>query len=425
MNVKILPAKLAGVADAIPSKSQAHRALICAALADKPTRIGCKVESDDIAATSACLSALGAAIARDPYGYNANPITREKSGGAALLPCAESGSTFRFLLPVVCALGRSASFLPKGRLSERPLSPLYEELTRRGCALSPQGSVPFHVSGRLLPGKYSMDGGVSSQFTSGLLFALPLLDDCSEIHLTGSAESLPYIELTRAMQDTFNIRTESDGRSFFIPGRQTYHSPGVVDVEGDWSNAAFWLAAGAVGAGGVACTGLDRESRQGDRAITELLTRFGARLEWNGPTVSIRGGNLRGIEIDARNIPDLVPILAVVGAVSDGITVIRNAGRLRAKESDRLTATSGLLRGLGADVSETDDALTVYGASKLTGGRVFSHNDHRIAMSAAIAATICAEPVIIQGAEAVSKSYPGFFDDMKALGGRVCPLTPA
>jgi len=414
-----MPARLNGTVKAIPSKSQAHRAFICAALANKPTRIECESESADITATMACLSALGVSILRERGGYIVYPLKRDGSEDAVSLYCGESGSTFRFLLPIIGALGRKVSFILKGRLPQRPLSPLYEELVNHGCELSPKGSVPFQITGALAPGYYSLDTVVSSQFISGLLFALPLLDGDSEIHLTGRPESFPYIELTMAMLETFGIQIEYDGAIFSIPGRQTYRSPEVICVEGDWSNAAFWLGAGAFceGADSVTCTGLDKKSRQGDRAILDILAHFGAQVEEKNSSVIVCGRELRGFEIDARDIPDLVPILAVVGAIAGGTTLIRNAGRLRAKESDRLAAITSVLSGLGADISETEDGLQIHGRASLNGGKVSSWGDHRIAMAAAIAAGLCAEPVIILGAEAVNKSYSGFFDDLRLLGG--------
>jgi 3-phosphoshikimate 1-carboxyvinyltransferase len=296
---------------------------------------------------------------------------------------------------------------------------LYEELVNHGAELSPQGSVPFYAGGQLTPGSYSLDAGVSSQFISGLLFALPLLDGDSELTLTGSAESFPYIELTVAMLEEFGIKAKFDGGTFSIHGRQTYRSSGVVRVEGDWSNAAFWLGAGAIGSGSVTCAALNLQSRQGDRAIMDLLAKFGAQVKSDGSAVTVSGRKLRGIEINAKDIPDLVPILSVIGAAAEGTTVIRNAGRLRTKESDRLASVSALLRAVGADVDETEDGLVIRGSAAFSGGEVLSYGDHRIVMSAAIAAAVCAEPVVIHGAEAVNKSYPGFFDDLRLLGGSV------
>jgi 3-phosphoshikimate 1-carboxyvinyltransferase len=389
-------------------------------MADKPTTIECESGSDDIAATADCLSALGAKIEREAGVYIVHPLKRETCD-TATLGCGESGSTFRFMLPIVGALGCKASFILKGRLPERPLSPLYEELVRHGAELSPQGSVPFYASGRLTPGRYSLDAGVSSQFISGLLFALPLLEGDSELQLTGQAESFPYIELTLAMLEIFGIQTEFKDNIFYIPGGQTYRSPGKAHVEGDWSNAAFWLSAGAVGKGSITCTNLNFKSRQGDRAILDILSKFGASIEVKekDSAVTVSGGKLRGIEIDARDIPDLVPVLAVVGSRAEGTTVIRNAARLRTKESDRLAAVNAVLRALSADANETEDGLVIHGGKTFKGGQASSCGDHRIAMAAAIAATVCAGPVVIQGAQAVNKSYPGFFDDLRSLGGYV------
>ena len=432
MDVKIFPGFLNGSVRAIPSKSMAHRALICAAVADAAladaaltdivTRIECDGQSKDIAATSDCLSALGAGIRFENGVYIVKPLMNTGSDSAVTLPCGESGSTFRFLLPLVCALERKALFALEGRLPQRPLSPLYEELVRHGCSFSPQGANPFRAEGKPSSGVYSLDAGVSSQFISGLLFALPLLDGDSEIKLSGQIESFPYIELTVSMLNVFGITVEYKNAVFSIPGGQKYRSPGTVQVEGDWSNAAFWLTAGALGEGGVTCDGLDPLSLQGDRAITDILARFGARVEINGRSVTVYGGKLRGIKIDARDIPDLVPVLAVAAAAAEGTTVIRNAGRLRAKESDRLAAISSVLNSLGSAVLVKDDGLVISGgggkAGKiLAGGQVSSWGDHRIAMAAAAASVLCREPVVIKDAQAVNKSYPGFFDDFRSLGG--------
>jgi 3-phosphoshikimate 1-carboxyvinyltransferase len=390
MNITISPSKLTGSVAAIPSKSVAHRALICAALAEmggggaaavEVAEAGVCSECKDITATRDCLKAL-------------------RNGKAGLLAkslkVGESGSTLRFLLPIVGALGCGAEFRLEGRLAQRPLSPLYEELVKHGCTLSPQGSNPLRIKGQLHAGHYIIDAGVSSQFISGLLFALPLLKDISTIRLWGNIESASYIDLTVDMLEKFGIKTDFDGACFVIPGNQIYTAPtGGVKVEGDWSNAAFWLAAG------VEVTGLNPDSRQGDRAIVEILKQLG-------------GGS--DTEIDASDIPDLVPIIAVAATQINAVTHIVNAERLRIKESDRLAAITEVLGAIGADISETDDGLTIRGGKPLKGGvTVSSHNDHRIAMSAAIAATMCEQPVTISGAEAVEKSYPTFWEDLKQL----------
>jgi len=435
MDIKISPGLLNGTVKAIPSKSQAHRALICAALSkvsptEKPVYIECDSESKDITATSACLCALGADIRREQNYYIVQPINMAHNNkksfpphNSVVLPCGESGSTFRFLLPITIALGQKASFVLEGRLSERPLSPLYEELIRHGCVLSRQGTNPFFAEGKLTAGIYSLDAGVSSQFISGLLFALPLLDENSELRLTGNIESFPYIELTISMLEKFNINIDFNDNVFYIHRKQTYKSPGTVHVEGDWSNAAFWLTAGALSENGITCEGLNLQSKQGDRAIIDILARFGAKLIKGDSSVKVSAeklsslSHLRGIEINARDIPDLVPVLAVAAAAAEGTTVIRNAGRLRTKESDRLEAVSSVLNTLGADVRVTEDGLIIKGGAPLKGGQVSSWGDHRIAMAASVASILCTQPVVIQDAQAVNKSYPGFFNDFRLLGG--------
>lgn len=399
MNITINPSPLSGTVKAIPSKSQAHRAMICAKLAGLSNIVECGATSKDIEATANCLSQL-----EQP---------------APVFNCGESGSTFRFLLPIAGALGLNATFILEGRLPERPLTPLYEELARHGCEMSPQGSNPFCIKGRLSPGSYTLDAGVSSQFVSGLLFALPLLPGNSTLRLIGKVESAPYIELTLVMLERFGISARIENDAYYIKGNQAFKAPrsGVIAVEGDWSNAAFWLCAGAVSSGGITCTGLDPRSKQGDRAALDLLEQFGAVVTLDNASVTVCGGNLRGISINARDIPDLVPVLAVIAAFAKGTTVISNAERLRIKESDRLFAISDILSVLGADITQKEDGLVINGGHTLGGGIVSSHNDHRIAMSAAIAAIGCKNAVIIEGAEAVAKSYPKFFDDYTALGG--------
>lgn len=402
MDMKLRPARLGGTVPAIASKSSAHRLLICAALAESGDPVRYTTTSEDIEATAACLRALGEA---------------RKNNTHAVLPCKESGSTLRFLLPVCCALGISAEFQMEGRLPQRPLSPLYEELTAHGATLSAPGSNPLRVSGQLLPGDYTLSGGVSSQYFSGLLFALPLLAGDSVLRVEGRLESRPYLDLTLGALGAFGIRVMEEAQVFHIPGGQKYTSPGALHVEGDWSNAAFWLCAGAMGGAPVTCTGLDLNSAQGDRAIVPILERFGARVSVAGDQVTVSPGTLRGIHIDAENIPDLVPILSVVASAAAGTTTIGNAGRLRLKESDRLRTVTALLTALGGEIWETEAGLVIRGTASLHGGDVSAAGDHRIAMSAAIAATRCTAPVVIRGAQAVNKSYPRFFDDYRALGG--------
>ncbi|MGE4484858.1 MAG: 3-phosphoshikimate 1-carboxyvinyltransferase [Oscillospiraceae bacterium] len=419
MDIRIIKATLGGQVRAAASKSQAHRLLICAALSDSNTRIICPERSADIDATTACLNALGAAITYAGDGFDVKPIDIGCHRGGNRLDCGESGSTLRFLLPLACALGADAAFYMSGGLPNRPLSPLYEELLAHGCRMSAQGSVPLKVAGSLKNGNFTLPGNVSSQFISGLLFSLPLLSGDSSIMVTGVTESGPYIDMTVSALKTFGVDIIRCEGNFYIKGNQAYRSPGTVNTEGDWSNAAFWLCAGAIGAGrgSITCTNLNPDSLQGDKAVTDILERFGARIIYGEDRVTVSPGELRGIEIDAGDIPDLVPVLAAVASVSAGKTVIKNAGRLRIKESDRLRATAGLLSGLGADVTETQSGLEIYGKMHLAGGAADSCNDHRIAMTAAVLSSVCENPVTIASADAVNKSYPGFFRDFAVLGG--------
>ena len=380
MNITITPQHLRGEITVIPSKSQAHRLLICAAFADSPTQLVCSESNRDIEATVDCLRALGARILSTESGYTVFPV--ESVPQSAVLPCCESGSTLRFMLPVAGALGVDATFTMEGRLPKRPLSPLWEEMERMGCSLSRPTENTIHCQGKLRCGKYSIDGGVSSQFITGLLFAHMLLDDCT-LNITGKLESKPYVDLTKAALELFADR----------------RSPGYVAVEGDWSNGAFWLAANALGCD-LSIRGLNQDSLQGDRAVVDILQQ----LETGRPTVSV------------ADIPDLVPILSVVAAAKHG-AVFTNIQRLRLKESDRVASVIDLLENLGGKATATENTLTVSPAT-LTGGTVDSCNDHRIAMAAAIAATVCIDPVTILGAEAVKKSYPQFWAEYRRLGGK-------
>jgi 3-phosphoshikimate 1-carboxyvinyltransferase len=333
-----------------------------------------------------------------------------------ILDCGESGSTLRFLLPVCGALGMRISFQMGGRLPSRPLSALRGEMESHGCTLS--GSLA--CEGQLTSGAYTLPGDVSSQFVSGLLFALPLLKGDSTVRVTGVLESRPYVDMTLDALRLFGVEISEENEQIFnILGNQTFRSPRNAKAGGDWSNAAFWLSAGAIGQNGVTCTGLDINSRQGDRAIAELLSRFGTRVNCEDGAVTVSPDKkLRGIDIDAGDTPDLVPILAAVASVAEGKTVIYNAKRLRIKESDRLRTVAATLSELGADIMETQDGLIINGKTTLKGGTVQSHGDHRIAMTAAVISSACVNPVVIENAEAVYKSYPGFFEDFSALGGK-------
>ena len=396
------------VVNAISSKSEAHRALICAALADRPTEIVCNDTNQDINATVSCLTALGAVITRQGNSFFVTPIGTPVNN--AVLDCGESGSTLRFLLPVVAALGIECEIVMHGRLPERPLSPLYELLADNGVSLSPKGSNPLKVSGRLAAGEYEIAGNISSQFISGMLFALPLCNGKSKLTMTGKLESTPYITMTEQTLEAFGADVENVGNVFFVNG-SGFKSPEKMVIGGDWSNAAFFLCAGAISKQGVTVCGLDLSSAQGDREIINILKRMGASISCSNGAITISRADLFGIEIDASQIPDLVPIISVVASVAMGKTRIYNATRLRLKESDRLASVCEMLTSLGADIRETEDGLVIHGKSKLVGGTVSSCNDHRIAMSAAVASLVCQNPVTVEGIEAVNKSYPAFLSD--------------
>ena len=402
----IKPRPIEGSISAIASKSQAHRLLICAALADRKSEILCPETSKDIEATAMCLSALGAEIAYENGVYTVSPLTQPPK--KAILPCSESGSTLRFLLPVAGALGVEATFVLEGRLPERPLSPLWEEMERHGCKLSRPTKSTLLCQGKLQPGRYRLAGNVSSQFLSGLLFALPLLNEASELELTTALESASYVDMTRAALSEFGIRQQG---WHIVP--QGYRSPGYCAVEGDWSNAAFWLCAGAISRG-VTVTGLNPDSPQGDRKILAVLENFGAAVSRKNGAITVEPRPLRAGEVDARDIPDLVPPIALLAACAEGKTRISGAERLKIKESDRLQSVARTLKALGGQVEVTQDGLLITG-SRLSGGKVDSFQDHRIAMLAAIASCRCTGSVILTGAEAVKKSYPRFWEDFSRM----------
>jgi len=412
MEIRVTPAALSGTVAAIPSKSHLHRLLICAALADAPTRIIAAASSRDIEATVGCLNALGATIRREGDTLLVSPIG--ETPDCPLLDCGESGSTLRFLLPVAAALCSKARFSGSGRLPERPIGHLLEELRRHGVNFSAE-RLPFTVSGRLTGGDYHLPGHVSSQYLTGLLLALPTCAADSRLRLTTALESSAYIDITLTALQRFCVRIDVQNGAYLIPGRQAFRSPGRIAAEGDWSNAAFFLAAGAL-AREVAVSGLDPASPQGDRRIVEILKNLGAKVSVCGHSVAVGPAELRGAVIDISPVPDLLPALAVLVAFASGETRFINGARLRLKESDRLAATAGLIRALGGSAEERGEELIVQGQG-LQGGVAESCNDHRIVMAAALAAVGCVRPVIIRGAEAVAKSYPHFFDDYRSLGG--------
>lgn len=417
MNIEVHHSHLAGKVAAIASKSQGHRIIIAAALSDKPTTININASSKDIEATLNVIDALGAEIQwLDTDKLLITPLT--KAAPKAILNCSESGSTLRFLLPVAAALnGREYVFTGKGKLPKRPMEPLLSELKNHGATIKGT-ELPLKISGKPQGGTYSLPGNISSQFISGLLFALPLLEEDSQIIITSPRESQGYINMTLDTLKLFGVKIEEQANGYFIKGRQQYISPGTITVEGDWSNAAFWFVAAAL-RGEISVTGLNPHSLQGDKKILPILEAMGAEVTVADGAVTVTQSPLKALEIDAGEIPDLVPPLAVAATAAQGTTVIKNAARLRIKECDRLFAMAQTLALLGGDIQETDDGLIIKGTPKLNGGKVTGFNDHRIVMSAAVASLLSPNPVIIAGAEAVEKSYPHFFRDFQQLGGLV------
>lgn len=415
MNKTILPGARTGEVHIPASKSQAHRMLLCAAMGENEVTLRCRGLSKDILATVACLKALGASVDAEGEVLHLRPVSAPPPG-LCLLPCGESGSTLRFLLPLVGALGASAVFEREGRLPERPIEPLGRELCRNGMDIRSDGA-RLSCSGQLRPGAFSLPGNISSQYISALLMTLPLLGGESTLHMEGALESAAYVAMTEEVLRLGGVRTEKTGYGYRIPGGQRCRFAPELSVEGDYSNAAFFLCAGALSERGIRVTGLDPQSRQGDRAIVPLLEEMGAQVASDGSSVTVKRDALHGITIDASPIPDLIPVLSVVAAAASGETRVIHAQRLRLKESDRLHSTTQMLRALGAEAEELPDGLVIRGGRTLAGGTVDACGDHRIAMSAAVAGGICRGAVTICGSECVQKSYPDFWTDFQQLKG--------
>lgn len=415
----VSPATIAGTMAPPPSKSAAHRALIAAALAGGGEVRGV-IPSADMRATLGVLTAMG--VRWTQTGDTVTIHSRTLPASPVTADCEESGSTLRFLLPVFAALGIPCTLVGRGRLPERPLDVYLDRLPRHGVTVESGGGLPLTMRGRLQAGSFTLRGDVSSQFVSGLLFALPLCEGDSEIVLSSPLESAAYVDMTLDTLAQAGIAVESVSHGYRIPGGQTYR-PQTYTVEGDWSQAAFLLAMGTLG-GELTLIGVNPRSRQGDRAAADIFKRFGAEIGETADGLCCRRAPLHGITIDAAQIPDLVPILAVVAASAQGETRIINAARLRLKESDRLAAVTDCLRSLGVAVTEHPDGLTVQGTPQFRGGvTVRGWNDHRIVMSMAVAALRCDSPITITETDSVNKSWPTFFQDYEQCGGVTHVLT--
>jgi len=421
MKVTLIPSVLNGTVSAPPSKSCMHRALICAAVSEKETKIICDTFSMDIKATISCLRALGARFEYGDGYVTVYPIDKNKKDETqCVLDCKESGSTLRFMVPFAASLGKSCKFIGAERLGQRPLNPLLSALKNNGIKIKHPADtfLPLEISGELSGDVFEIPGDISSQFITGLLFALGNMGG-GRVKMTSALKSAPYIDITADIQKQFGLSIEKTDDGYTVEKGDCYTSPGEIKIEGDYSNAAFWLVLGAVGRGEkISCTNLRPDTLQGDSVIIDILRRMGAKITVEADCVTVYKSALRAIEADCADIPDIVPIISVAATAAEGTTVLRNIERLREKESDRVKTTMDMLLSLGADIRADENSIIIT-KSSLHGGKVTSANDHRIAMCSAVASTLCTENVELDIAQAVSKSYPDFYEQFKMLGGKV------
>lgn len=395
-----------------PSKSVAHRALICAALSGSSIVSNCG-ENQDVFATLRCIHSLGfvtttKAENEDRYRFYPRPSDR-----SLVADCGESGSTLRFFIPIAAALGIPIAFVGKGRLMERPLTAFVDCFEGTDVSLTLKNG-QARVSGQLKAGSYRMGGDVSSQFLTGLLLGLALLEGDSDITMTSTLQSKPYVDITLDVMKSFGVEVTHDNyERFYIKGEHSYRATHYV-VEADYSSASFMLAAGALGAD-VVLHNLKEESLQGDKVFLDLLSQGGAIVTREGSTVTVKKGEHRGFVCDVTECPDLVPPLALFMALCEGESQIIGAARLRIKESDRLTTVATQLNCLGAKITERPDSLVIEGVPKLAGGQVHGCGDHRIAMMCAIASLACEEAVTLDDWKCVDKSYPRFWEDFAQI----------
>lgn len=392
--VQIKPSELNGKIIIPPSKSAAHRALICSFLAGGGN-VSPIIESNDMKATVGVLKSL--------------------KNGEKMLDCIESGSTMRFMIPVAAALERDVTFIGQGSLLSRTIGEYLELLPKHGVSVESNGFLPLKISGCLENGSFEVNGDVSSQYITGLLLALATLEGDSAVILKTPLQSKPYVNMTVKVMADYGVKVAETDFGYLIHGGQKFKKLDYI-VEGDWSHAAFFLVAGAIG-GDVTVSGLDMNTTQGDKAIIDVLEKFGAKVETGENSVCVKEGRLHGADIDAGNIPDLVPIIAVLAAFSEGKTVISGAERLRFKESDRIKSVVDNLKLMGADVSETADGMIIYGGKELKAAELKGYNDHRIVMSFSVAALFLDGITTIDDAYSINKSYPEFFDDYNSIGG--------
>lgn len=417
--VKIYPKALAGKINIPPSKSLSHRAIISASLSSQESNIDNIIFSDDINATSKAMENFGAKLEKTSENTLKIKGSFPLNFNGEVIDCKESGSTLRFLIPISLLSQEKVIFKGEGKLISRPLEPYYKIFKEENIKYkNNNGKLPLELEGILRPGEFKIDGKISSQFVSGLMFALPLLDGDSKIVITSRLESKAYVDLTMDILNKFGVKIKNKAyEEFEIKGNQKYQA-NDYKVEGDFSQGAFWIVAGILGKK-IYIENLNIDSLQGDKVILDIVKKMEANIDINKTSITTEESRTKAITIDGSQCPDLVPILTVLAALSQGQTRIKNAGRLRIKESDRLKAISTELKKLGADIEELKDGLVINGKKSLKGGIVDSWNDHRIAMALAIASIKSSGNVIIRNSHVVKKSYPHFWDDFKSLGGEM------
>ena len=422
MNVIFDPSRLSGSVAAPASKSEAHRRMICAGLSADEVSLAGYMESADMAATQRCLTALGAEINRvgDVLTVRGG---QAKPGIMPVLDCGESGSTLRFFVPLAMTVAGGGVFRMHGRLGSRPMDVYRDLFVPQGAqwrmGAGADGTAELMVYGGLTPGSYELPGNVSSQFVSGLLFALPLLEGESTLTVKPPVESAGYIRMTIKAIEESGIRLEETAPfQWRIPGFQRYYAPSGR-LHGDYSQAAVLLCAAALGHD-VTVTGLAADTIQGDRAVLDHLTALGAAVEERDESITVRGGSLHGATLDMHDCPDIAPMLALVCQLAEGESRLTGCGRLRLKECDRLASTVDILNALGGDARVEGDDIVIRGIEKLRGGvTIGDNNDHRMVMLASIAASVAAEPVTVQGVEALNKSWPEYLKVYESLGGKM------
>ncbi len=408
--IKITPAPLSGKVTVPASKSAAHRNIICAALAEGDSVITPACHSEDVNATIRAMIALGAEIVEKDGAFYIKGIDRQKAAGKKVtLDCGESGSTLRFIIPIAAALGVNATFIGHGKLPNRPITDLTDVLSANGVHCS-DNKLPLTIKGKLQVGEYFISGNISSQYLTGLFFAMGLNGGSAK--LTTPLQSAGYIDLTMKIMSNFGVNITENNGSYSVSG---HYNPAISTIEGDWSQACFFLSGGALG-GNIDINGLNFNSSQGDMSVVELYRTFGAKIENKKDSLNIKANKIIATKIDCSQIPDAVPALAVVAACAKGETKIYGGERLRIKETDRIKTVVDGLTAMGIKVKELPDGMIITGG-KPKGGRVVGTGDHRIVMAFAVLAAYAEGETVIEGYKAVNKSYPTFFDDFKQLGG--------